>query len=249
MGQKVNPTAFRVGVTEPWRSRWYATKKEFGPNLVMDQKIRTHIKRNYSFAGIPEIEIERRSESIRVIVQTARPGVLIGKKGAKVDKLRDELRDISGNSDLELKIKEISKPEMNAQLVAESVAEQLERRASFRRAVKRAVQNTMQIQGVEGCRIHIAGRLGGADMARREKQFQGRIPLQTLRANVSYGFAQARTTYGVIGVKCWIYLGDYPLKQKKSGPNAPAEALAPAAAAAAAAAATTGKAVPDGPDA
>lgn len=214
MGQKIHPIGFRVGITEPWRSRWYATKKDFGPNLILDQKVRNHIQRNYAFAGIPEVEIERRSDKIRVIVQTARPGVLIGKKGAKVDKLRDELRELTGSSDLELKIKEIAKPELNAQLVAQSVAEQLERRASFRRAVKRSVQTTMQMQGVEGCKIHIAGRLGGADMARQERQRMGRIPLSTLRANISYGFAQARTTYGIIGVKCWIYLGEHPLKKK-----------------------------------
>jgi len=215
MGQKVHPTGFRVGVTEPWRSRWYANKRDFGRNLVQDQLIRNHIKRNYSFAGIPEIEIERRSENLRVIVQTARPGVLIGKKGAKVDKLRDDLRDLTGSSDLELKIKEISKPELNAQLVAEAVAEQLQRRQSFRRTLKRSVQTTMQIPGALGCKIHIGGRLGGAEMARKEKQRLGRIPLSTLRANISYGFAQARTTYGTIGVKCWIYLGEFPLRKKK----------------------------------
>ena len=167
MGQKVNPTGFRVGVTEPWRSRWYAEKRDYGRFLVQDQKIRRHIKRNYSFAGIPDIEIERRSDKLRVIVQTARPGVLIGKKGAKVDKLRDELRDLTGSSDLELKIKEIAKPELNAQLVAESVAEQLQRRQSFRRTLKRSVQTTMQVPGALGCKIHVGGRLGGAEMARR----------------------------------------------------------------------------------
>ena len=215
MGQKVNPTGFRVGVTEPWSSRWYAEKRDYGRFLVQDQKIRRHIKRNYSFAGIPDIEIERRSDKLRVIVQTARPGVLIGKKGAKVDKLRDELRDLTGSSDLELKIKEIAKPELNAQLVAESVAEQLQRRQSFRRTLKRSVQTTMQVPGALGCKIHVGGRLGGAEMARREKQRMGRIPLSTLRANISYGLAVARTTYGAIGVKCWIYLGEHPLKRKR----------------------------------
>jgi len=217
MGQKVNPTGFRVGITEPWRSRWFADKREFGDNLVQDQKIRRHIKKNYSFAGIPEIEIERRSENLRIIIQTARPGVLIGKKGAKVDKLRDELRDLTGSSTLDLKIKEISKPELSAQLVAESVAEQLQRRQSFRRTLKRAVQTTMAVTGALGCKMRIGGRLGGADMARIEKQRMGRIPLSTLRANISYGLAEARTTYGTIGVKCWIYLGEHPMKQKKKG--------------------------------
>jgi len=213
MGQKVNPTGFRVGITEPWRSRWYSIKRGYGDNLLQDFRIRDHIKRNYSFAGIPEVEIERRGENLRIIVQTARPGVLIGKKGAKVDKLRDELRDLTGASDLELKIKEISKPEINAQLVAENVAEQLERRQSFRRTLKRAVQITME-SGALGCKLRIGGRLGGADMARIEKQRLGRIPLSTLRANISYGFAEARTTYGKIGVKCWIYLGEHPLRKK-----------------------------------
>jgi small subunit ribosomal protein S3 len=215
MGQKVHPTGFRVGITEPWRSRWYAIKRDFGKNLVQDQRIRRHIKRHYAFAGIPEVEIERRSENLRVIVQTARPGVLIGKKGAKVDKLRDDLRDLTGCSDLELKIKEIAKPDLNAQLVAENVAEQLQRRQSFRRTLKRTVQTVMQSSGAKGCKIHIGGRLGGADMARKEKQRLGRIPLSTLRANISYGFAEARTTYGTIGVKCWIYLGEHPLVKSK----------------------------------
>jgi small subunit ribosomal protein S3 len=226
MGQKVHPTGFRVGITEEWRSRWYATKHDFGKQLVQDQKIRQHIKRNYAFAGIPEVEIERRGENIRVIVQTARPGVLIGKKGAKVDKLRDDLRDLTGSSDLELKIKEISKPELNAQLVAESVAEQLQRRQSFRRTLKRSIQTTMQVPGAQGCKIHIGGRLGGADMARKEKQRQGRIPLSTLRANISYGLAEARTTYGTIGVKCWIYLGEHPLVQKRGTATDGADAKA-----------------------
>lgn len=226
MGQKVNPTGFRVGITEPWRSRWFADKREFGDNLVQDYKIRRHIKANYSFAGIPEIEIERRSENLRIIIQTARPGVLIGKKGAKVDKLRDELRDLTQSSTLDLKIKEISKPELSAQLVAESVAEQLQRRQSFRRTLKRAVQTTMAVTGALGCKMRIGGRLGGADMARIEKQRMGRIPLSTLRANISYGLAEARTTYGTIGVKCWIYLGEHPMRQKKKGTTDGADAQA-----------------------
>ncbi|MBN2491150.1 MAG: 30S ribosomal protein S3 [Planctomycetes bacterium] len=226
MGQKVHPTGFRVGITEEWRSRWYATKQDFGKFLVQDHKIREHIKKNYGFAAIPEVEIERRGENIRVIVQTARPGVLIGKKGAKVDKLRDDLRDLAGSADLELKIKEISKMELNAQLVAESVAEQLQRRQSFRRTLKRSIQTTMQVPGALGCKIHIGGRLGGAEMARQEKQRQGRIPLSTLRAHISYGLAEAHTTYGTIGVKCWIYLGEYPMAKRRGTATDGADAKA-----------------------
>jgi small subunit ribosomal protein S3 len=211
MGQKVRPTGFRVGVYEPWRSRWYAPKKEFSRNLLQDLQIRRHIKNNYHFAGIPRIDIERQPEVVKITVHTARPGILIGKKGAKVEKLREELETIC-KSKVDLDIFEITKPELSAQLVAENIAEQLEKRASFRRTVKKALSTTMQM-GAFGCKVRVSGRLGGSEMARTQKQGEGSVPLATLRANIDYGFAESKTSYGTIGVKCWIYVGEYPRKK------------------------------------
>ena len=211
MGQKVRPTGFRVGITENWSSRWYATKQEFGKLLVEDQRLRTFIKREYEFAGIPKIEIERDREKVHVYLHTARPGVIIGRKGAKVDKLKEDLQKICGR-EVKLEIREITNPEVNAQLVAESVAQQLLKRAAFRRVMKTAIK-TARDKGAQGIRLQVSGRLGGSEMARCESFSEGKIPLQTLQAFIQYGFAEAFTTYGTIGVKCWVYHGPYGEQQ------------------------------------
>ena len=210
MGQKVHPIGFRVGIVEDWRSRWYAPKRDFGKLLVEDQKIRRFIKKRYSFAGIAVIEIERTREEVKVMLHTARPGLIIGRKGAEVDRLRDEVVELTGRH-ITINIIEIAKPELSAQLVAEAVAEQLEKRASFRRTTKQKVEQVMQA-GALGVKIMVKGRLGGAEMSRKEEHHEGSLPLQTITAHVDYGFAQAYCTYGVIGVKAWIYLGPYKKK-------------------------------------
>jgi small subunit ribosomal protein S3 len=207
MGQKTHPIGFRIGVTENWRSRWYSKKKDFGRLLVEDQRIRQFIKREYEFACIPKIEIERDIERIKVYLYTARPGVIIGRKGARVDRLKDDLQKVCGQ-EVKLEIREITNPEVNAQLVAESVAQQLLKRAAFRRVIKTHIRTAME-KGAMGVRLKLSGRLGGAEMSRCESSSEGKIPLQTLQANVEYGFAEAFTTYGAIGVKCWIYHGPY----------------------------------------
>ena len=206
MGQKVRPTGLRIGIIENWRSRWYADKKSFGKYLVEDQKIRTFVKKHYAFAAIAMVEIERTAGGTTVILNTARPGLLIGRKGAEVDRLKSSLEDIT-KAPVNVKIQEISRPEINAQLVAESIAEQLAKRASFRRTSKRAIEQVMEA-GALGCKVRLAGRLGGAEMARRDVQGVGKVPLATLRAKIDYGFAEAGTTYGQIGVKVWIYTGE-----------------------------------------
>lgn len=207
MGQKVHPTGFRIGITEDWRSRWFADKQNYGRLLVQDQHLRRFIKKEFEFAGIPKIEIERDMEKVRIILHTARPGLIIGKKGAKVDRLKEDLERICGQ-EVKLEIREVSNPETNAQLVAESVAQQLVRRAAFRRVLKNAMRTAVD-RGAQGVKLEVSGRLGGAEMARNEKFAEGKVPLQTLQANVEYGFAEAFTTYGAIGVKCWIYHGPY----------------------------------------
>jgi small subunit ribosomal protein S3 len=206
MGQKVHPHGFRVGVIEPWLSRWYAGKKDFGRFIKEDDAIRRHIRKEYKAAGVPRIEIERTGEAINVIVHTARPGVLVGRKGVRVDQLKQTLQGITGMT-CHLTIREIKRPELESTLVAEVVAEALERRMAFRRAMKKAIQTTMQA-GAKGVKIEIAGRLGGSEMARTAKERDGRVPLSTLQAHVDYGTALGRTTYGIIGVKVWIYKGD-----------------------------------------
>ncbi len=206
MGQKVHPSGFRIGVIEPWRSRWYANKKDFKKLLVEDDKIRKHVHGEYKSAGIPRIEIERTGEAVNVIVHTARPGVLVGRKGVRVDQLKKELQDITGMT-CHLTVREIKRPELESALVAEVIAEALEKRMAFRRAIKKAIQTTMQA-GAKGVKVEVNGRLGGAEMARTAKEREGRVPLSTLRSHVDYGTALARTTYGVIGVKVWIYKGD-----------------------------------------
>jgi len=220
MGQKIHPTGFRIGITEPWRSRWYAPKRAFGQLVVEDEKIRTFIKAEYGFAAISMVEIERTREEVKVIVHSARPGLIIGRKGAEVDKLREELEELTGRR-ITVNIVEISKPELSAQLVAEAVAQQLEKRAAFRRAMKQAVDATMAA-GAKGVKCRTAGRLGGAEMHRDEVTVRGSVPLQTLSAHIDYGFAQAYCTYGVIGVKVWIYLGPYRVKEEEAadGPDA-----------------------------
>ena len=207
MGQKVNPIAFRTGVVLGWKSRWYASKREFAQLLLEDQKIRAFIKDNpkYRNAGIDRIEIERTRDEVKVMLHVARPGLIIGKKGQEVEFLQEELQNLIGRR-VNLKIQEISRPELCAQLVAEDIAQQLSKRASFRRTMKRALEQTMEA-GAKGIKIQLAGRLGGAEMARREKQIAGSIPLSTLRADIDYGFTEAKTAQGHIGVQVWINRG------------------------------------------
>lgn len=219
MGQKVHPTGFRMGIVEDWRSRWYAPKKEYGPLLLEDHKIRSFIKSKYKFAGIPKVEIERTRDTVIVHLFTARPGIIIGRKGQEVDRLKGELEDLTGRR-MDLKIVEVNNPQRSAQLVAEDVAQQLERRGSFRRAVKRTLDQVMEA-GVHGVKIEIAGRLGGAEMSRTEKASRGSIPLSTLQRHIDYGFTVARTTMGIIGVKVWLDLGDYA-KETDDGADAQA---------------------------
>jgi len=208
MGQKVSPIGMRTGISLDWSSRWYAGKKDFGSLLVEDQKIRNFIKKNYAYAAIPKIEIERVRDEVKVILHTARPGVIIGRKGAEVDRLRDRIEDLTGRQ-VAVNIKEVTHPELEAQLMAESVAEQLEKRASFRRTMRRAIETAMNA-GAQGIKVMLAGRLAGSEMARRTHMSEGKIPLQTLDADISYGFAEAKTPYGNVGVKVWIYRGHYP---------------------------------------
>jgi small subunit ribosomal protein S3 len=211
MGQKVNPIGYRTGVMLGWKSRWYAPKEEFSSLLLEDKKVREFIKkhptRNYSAAGIDRIEIERTRDEVKVVMMVARPGLIIGKKGQEIELLQEELQNLTGRR-INLKIEEISRPEIRAQLVSEKIAEQLAKRASFRRTMKRAVEETMEA-GAKGIKIQLAGRLGGAEMARREKQIAGSMPLSTLRAKIDYGFTEAMTAQGHIGVQVWINQGTY----------------------------------------
>jgi small subunit ribosomal protein S3 len=205
MGQKVNPIGLRVGINRTWDSRWFADRN-YAPLLHEDMKIRKFVHKRLAQAGVSRIVIERPAKKARITVHTARPGVVIGKKGADIEKLRQELSKIT-NSDVHVNIVEVRKPEIDAQLVAENVAQQLERRVSSRRAMKRAVQSAMRL-GAQGIRINCGGRLGGAEIARTVWYREGRVPLHTLRAHVDYGVAAAKTTYGICGVKVWIYKGD-----------------------------------------
>ena len=207
MGQKVRPTGFRVGIMTDWMSTWYANKADFAELLVEDRKIRKYVKRRYGGSGISKIRIERTREKVVVYVYAARVGVIIGKKGAEIDKLTKELEDLC-HRHIEIKTMEVNRPEIDPQLVAEDIAEQLAKRASFRRTMKRAIDTTME-NGAKGIKIQLAGRLGGSEMARNEKQMAGSIPLSTLRAKIDYGFAEAKTAQGHIGVKVWIHNGDY----------------------------------------
>jgi small subunit ribosomal protein S3 len=207
MGQKVNPTGFRTGIMVGWKSRWYASKQEFSNLLLEDRKLRNFVKEKYRFAGIPKIEIERTRDEVKVILYTARPGIIIGRKGQEVERLQDELQNLVGRR-INIKIEEISRPEIFAQLVAEDIADQLAKRASFRRCMKRAMETTMEA-GAKGIKIQLAGRLGGSEMARREKSLVGSIPLSTLRAKIDYGFTEAMTPQGHIGVQVWVNQGMY----------------------------------------
>ncbi|MFC1624553.1 30S ribosomal protein S3 [Candidatus Omnitrophota bacterium] len=213
MGQKVHPYSFRLGYIKDWNSRWFARKKDFGPLLIEDSKIRAHIKKNLSQAAIAKVEIERASERIRLIIHSGRPGVIIGRKGAEIDRLREELKDIV-NKDLQIDIKEIKAPALSAQLVAENIAFQMEKRIGFRRAMKRAVQQTIT-SGAQGIKIRCRGRLDGAEIARKESYKQGKVPLQTIKADVDYGFREAYTTAGLVGIKVWIYTGDVIVGKEK----------------------------------
>src|SRR5437867_7767276 len=206
MGQKTNPVGLRVAVNKDWRSKWYSEKKEFGKLLAEDRKIRETLKKKAESASVPRILIERAATRCRITILTARPGVVIGRKGAEIDKLKEELSKMTGK-EIYVDIMEIKTPELDAQLVAENVALQLERRVSFRRAMKKALQTTMDF-GAEGIKIRCAGRLGGAELARVETYHEGRVPLHTFRANIDYGFAEAHTVYGKLGIKCWICKGE-----------------------------------------
>ena len=206
MGQKVNPIGFRLAVRRNWDSRWFANKKDFPVLLSEDYKIRKFLEQKLRFCSVPRIVIERASGRVRVTLHTARPGIVIGRKGQELENLRTNLKKRVGK-DIKLEIQEIKKPDLVAFLVAENVALQLERRIAFRRAMKKAVQTTMSM-GAEGIRIQCSGRLGGTDIARTEQQRDGRVPLHTLRENIDYGFVEANTVYGKIGIKCWLCLKD-----------------------------------------
>ncbi|MFN7552409.1 MAG: 30S ribosomal protein S3 [Pseudomonadota bacterium] len=206
MGHKVHPTGIRLGIAKDWTSKWFAGKRDYAHYLAGDLKVREMLRAKLAQAGVSKILIERPAKSARVTIHTARPGVVIGKKGEDIERLRKEVADLMGVP-AHINVSEVRKPELDAQLVAESIAQQLERRIMFRRAMKRAVGNAMRL-GALGIKVNVAGRLNGAEIARTEWYREGRVPLHTLRADVDYGFAEARTTYGVIGVKVWVYKGE-----------------------------------------
>ncbi|MCP3982606.1 MAG: 30S ribosomal protein S3 [bacterium] len=205
MGQKVHPYGFRLGYNKTWKSRWYAGKK-YSELLHEDLKLREDLKRRLGHAGVSGIDIERAANKLKVNIRTSRPGIIIGRKGVEVDRLKDEIRKRT-NRDVFINILEIDKPEVDAQLVAESIAQQLQRRVAFRRAMRKAVESAQRF-GAKGIKVRVAGRLGGAEIARSEWYLEGQLPLHTLRSDVDYGFFEARTTYGVIGIKVWIYRGE-----------------------------------------
>lgn len=215
MGQKVNPHGLRVGIIKDWDAKWYA-EKDFADLLIEDNQLRKYVKTKLYASGVSKIEIERAAERVKITVFTAKPGIVIGRNGQAIEELRTQLQKMTKNKVL-INIEEIKKPELNAQLVAENIAQQLENRISFRRAMKQAMGRTMKF-GAQGIKTSVSGRLGGADMARTEHYHEGTIPLQTLRADIDYGFAEADTTYGKIGVKVWIYKGEVlPQRAKKEG--------------------------------
>jgi len=227
MGQKVNPIGLRVAVNKDWRSKWYANKKEFGALLTEDRKIRDFLRKKLEGASVPKVLIERATSRCRVTIMTARPGVVIGRKGSEIDKLKEDLSKMTGR-EVYVDIVEVKTPELDAQLVAENIALQMERRVSFRRAMKKALQTAKDF-GAEGIKIRCAGRLGGAEIARTENYHWGRVPLHTLRAEIDYGFAEALTMYGKLGVKCWICKGENKPKKTVVAtpivPPAPAETV------------------------
>ncbi len=206
MGQKVHPTGFRLGIIKDWSSKWYASSKDYANYLNTDLKVREYIKKKLIQASVSEVRIERPARNARIVIHTARPGIVIGKKGEDIDRLRGEISSMMGIP-VHITVAEIRKPEIDAYLVAVNVAQQLERRIMFRRAMKRAVGNAMRL-GAHGIRINVSGRLGGAEIARTEWYREGRVPLHTLRADIDYGLAEAKTTYGLIGVKVWIFKGE-----------------------------------------
>lgn len=207
MGQKINPTGLRIGVIKDWESRWYADKSEFGDNLVADYKVREYLLKVLAPAGVPKVEIERDPKRVRINIHCAKPGMVIGKGGSEIEKLKATCKKMLGGKDVFINIIEIKQIDLNAQLVAENIAGQLERRVSFRRALKQSIGRTMKL-GAKGIKTQVSGRLGGAEIARTETYHEGTIPLQTIRADIDYGFAEAKTTYGRIGVKVWIYRGE-----------------------------------------
>lgn len=206
MGQKVSPVILRIGYIDNWRSLWYADKQDFSKNIIEDQKIRNFIRKRFVQAAISKVTIERLADKIKVIIHTARPGVIIGRRGADIDRLRDDLSKIS-SKEIAIDPREIKNPSIEAQLIAQNVAFQLQKRIAFRRAMKRAIDNAMN-SGAKGIKIRCAGRLNGVEMARKETYKKGKLPLHTFRAKIEYGFAEAHTTYGVLGVKVWVYKGD-----------------------------------------
>jgi len=221
MGQKVHPVGFRLGISADWASKWYADSKEYPDLLNADLKVRDFLKKKLANANVSRIQIERPTRAAVITIHTARPGVVIGKKGADIEIIRREVANLIGLhvNNVKVNIEEIRKPELDAQLVAESIAQQLERRVMYRRAMKRAMQNSMRM-GAQGIKINCAGRLNGAEIARSECYREGRVPLHTLRADIDYGFAEALTTYGILGIKVWIYKGEvFDLEQKKQSQN------------------------------
>ena len=229
MGQKINPVGFRLAVSKNWSSRWYANSKNFGPMLAEDIKVREFLKRKLAHASVGRVLIERPAKDARITIFSARPGVVIGKKGEEIEALKAELRRIMGVQQVHVNIEEIRKPEIDAQLIADSIAQQLEKRIMFRRAMKRAMQNAMRL-GAQGIKIMSAGRLNGIEIARTEWYREGRVPLHTLRADIDYGLGEAKTTYGVIGIKCWVYKGEVaPKGDGQAVPGAAPGAATPAA--------------------
>ncbi|HEX7328600.1 MAG TPA: 30S ribosomal protein S3 [Casimicrobiaceae bacterium] len=224
MGQKIHPIGFRLAVNRNWTSRWFANSKHFAPTLAEDLKVREYLKKKLAHASVAKVTIERPAKNARITVHSARPGVVIGKKGEDIETLRADLRRMMG-TDVGLSIEEIRKPEVDAQLVADSIAQQLEKRIMFRRAMKRAMQNAMRL-GAQGIKVMSSGRLNGVEIARREWYREGRVPLHTLRADIEYGFAEARTTYGVIGIKVWVFKGEI-MAHNAEPAQAPAPAPAP----------------------
>ncbi len=216
MGRKVNPIGYRLAVSKDWRSKWFSTGTEYAENLHEDLAIRNYIKGRLQFAALSKVVIERAWNSVRVTMHTARPGLVIGRKGAEIEQMTADLTKICKGSPVKIDIVEIRQPEVDAQLVAENIAVQLERRIAFRRAMKRAIQTAMEF-GAEGIRVRCGGRLGGADIARAEWYKEGKVPLQTLRVPIDYGFAEAKTVYGIIGVKCWINKRDEKIAAKSQG--------------------------------
>jgi small subunit ribosomal protein S3 len=217
MGQKVHPYGFRLGYTKPWKSRWFA-ERDYDKQLLEDIKLKAELKEKLKSAGVSSIEIERPGNKLRVLIKTARPGIIIGRKGAEIDKLKAEVQKRMTGREVFIDILEVHKPELDAQLVSESIALQLEKRVGFRRAMRKSVDSALRF-GCKGIKVRVSGRLNGNEIARSEWYLQGRLPLHTLRADIDYGFTEARTTYGVIGVKCWVYKGEIlPAKKREATP-------------------------------